>query len=322
MTISIVFSIVIYNVASNEVNDRLRQLQTNIQNAPFPVEVPERLNYAALRNAQFEAANQNLAWRLIYANIVILLAGGAGSFFLARRTLRPIEQAHEAQARFVSDASHELKTPLSVMKTELEVGLRDKELSQQDARDLIESSLEEVNKLASLSATLLQLSQFEHTELEQEHVSLNDIASRIVKKYDKTRERIEFSSASDDLIIYANKTSIEELVTLLVDNALKYSPETSPVTLTLAKQGKYAAMTITNSGNGISAEDLPHIFERFYRADTSRSRNNKASGHGLGLSLAKRIVELHDGELSVTSAPNSETTFTVLLPRDDSSTKQ
>lgn len=313
MTISVVFSVVIYNVASSEVNDRLRQLQTNIQKAPFPVDLPERFNYAALRNAQYEAANQNLAWRLVYANIVILLVSGGGSYFLARRTLRPIEEAHEAQARFVSDASHELKTPLSVMKTELEVALRDPNFSQHEARELIESNLEEVNKLAALSGTLLQLSQLDHDQLETELISLSDIAADVVKRYDKTGKRLELT-APKSLIITANPTSIEELLTILVDNALKYSPEHSVATVRLSKHGEQAAITVTNAGSGISPEDLPHIFDRFYRADTARTRNKKTSGHGLGLSLAKRIVELHNGELSVSSAPDHETIFTIFLP--------
>ena len=317
MTISVIFSVVIYNIASNEVNDRLRQLQTNIQNAPFPVEVPERFNYAALRNAQYEAANQNLAWRLVYANIVILIASGAGSYFLARRTLRPIEEAHEAQTRFVSDASHELKTPLSVMKTELEVALRDPNLSQQEAREIIESNLEEVNKLAALSATLLQLSQLDYGELETKPIQLSDITRAVVKKYDKTGTRIDLT-APKSLTIQANKTSIEELVTIMVDNALKYSPNTTVVKVKLSKYGKQAMLTIINSGSGISAEDMPFIFDRFYRADTARTRNAKIDGHGLGLSLAKRLVELHQGELSVSSAPDHETTFTILLPLAES----
>lgn len=317
MSISVVFSVVIYNIASNEVNDRLRQLQTNIQNAPFPVDVPDRLNYAALRNAQYEAANQNLAWRLTYANIVILIAGGAGSYFLARRTLRPIEEAHDAQTRFVSDASHELKTPLAVMKMELEMALRDTHLSQQEAREIIESSLEEVNKLSALSSTLLQLSQFDHTILETTSVSLSEIVRHIVKKYDKTGKRITLTTPKS-LALTANQTSIEELITILVDNALKYSPKDSVITVTLTKQDKHAIVTVANSGDGISPEDLPHIFDRFYRADTARTRNHKVDGHGLGLSLAKRIVELHQGELSVSSAPNHETIFTISLPIADS----
>lgn len=317
MSISVVFSVAIYNIASNEVNDRLRQLQTNIQNAPFPVDVPERLNYAALRNAQYEAANQNLAWRLMYANIVILVAGGAGSYFLARRTLRPIEEAHEAQTRFVSDASHELKTPLAVMKMELEVALRDAHLSEQEAREIIESSLEEVNKLSTLSNTLLQLSQFDHTTLEIAPVSLSDTIRYIIKKYDKTGKRITLS-APKSLVLTANQTSIEELLTILVDNALKYSPKDSVVAVTLAKHDRHAVVTVANSGNGISPEDLPHIFDRFYRADTARTRNNKVDGHGLGLSLAKRIVELHNGELSVSSALKHDTIFTISLPIADS----
>lgn len=316
LSISIVFSLAIYNIASREVNDRLLQLQAKIEDegAFFNTTIPSRLDYVALRNAQNQEANRNLAMQLFYANLVILLAGGAGSYFLARRTLRPIEEAHETQARFVSDASHELKTPLTVMKAELELALRDKNLSANDIKEILESNLEEVNKLSTLSTTLLQLSQFDHTSLEKEEVSLNKITSRVTKKYDKTGKRITFSESTHELPVYGHPASIEELITILVDNALKYSPNDSQIVVTTKAVNNRMRFTITNSGEGIASEDLPYIFDRFYRADTARTKNKTTSGHGLGLSLAKRIVELHEGELSATSAAGHDTTFSVELP--------
>lgn len=314
MTISIIFSLAIYNIASNEVNDRLGQLQARLEQGPAVLPLPPQFNYETFRAAQFEVANRNLASQLVYANFFILLFGGFGAYFLARRTLKPIEQAHEAQARFVSDASHELKTPLAAMKAELEVALKDKNLKVREARDLLESNLEEVDKLTALSGTLLQLSELDHAHIEKEMVSLNEITKYIVKKYDKTGKRIALTLSSKNQRVYANRPSIEELVTILVDNALKYSPPDSLVTIKTSRRARHALFEITNTGKGIAAEDLPHIFDRFYRADTARTRNKTKNGHGLGLSLAKRIVELHNGQLLATSAPDHATTFTFLLP--------
>jgi two-component system sensor histidine kinase CiaH len=318
MSISLIFSLVIHNIATTELHDRLDKLQTRFEHeadrVSFNIPLPDRLDYIALRNAQYEAASKNLAIQLIYVNLFILAIGGAGSYFLARRTLRPIEEAHEAQSQFVSDASHELKTPLAVMKTELEVALNDKNLKIGEAKELLRSNLEEVNKLSILSATLLLLSQLDHDSLEKEKVSLNDITKQIIKKYDKSGRRITFTASHKEYSVFANRTSLEELITILIDNALKYSPNKSLITIKTGKLNKNALFEITNTGKGIAATDLPHIFDRFYRADSARTKNSAKDGHGLGLSLAKRIVELHGGELSASSAPDHATTFTFLVP--------
>lgn len=320
MSISILFSVSIYNIATNEVVQRLDQLQSRFEHreinglvtpTPWIVGSP---TYAQIRADQSNRASQNLLQALYYVNLLILLTGGAGSYFLARRTLRPIEEAHEAQSRFTSDASHELRTPLTVMKMELEVALRDKNLTKADMRKQLESDLEEVNKLSDLAQTLLQLSRLDHDSLEREQLSLNEIILSVIKKYDKTGKRIAFARSVKDYKVHGNRASIEELVTILVDNALKYSPDDSLVQLTTSRRDRKACFEITNTGKGISPKDLPHIFDRFYRADTARTKNTAKAGHGLGLALAKQIVLLHDGELLATSAPDHATTFTVVLP--------
>lgn len=318
MSISILFSVAIYNIATIELNTRLQQLQSRFelnQTTIIPqwIDAQHDPRFNVLRVEQAERANRNILEALFYVNIMILVFGGAGSYFLARRTLKPIEDAHEAQSRFTSDASHELRTPLAAMKTELEVALRDKDISKQDIRELLESNLEEVNNLSTLASTLLQLSRLDHEGLAKEKIPLGKLTQTLAKKYDKTGTRISYTPTSKDPPVYANPASIEELITILIDNALKYSPADSLVTIKTSRSGKHARFEITNTGKGISAEELPHIFDRFYRADTARTKNG-ASGHGLGLSLAKKIVELHNGELSATSAPDHATTFVFLLP--------
>jgi signal transduction histidine kinase len=321
MAISILFSVAIYNVTTNEVGERLQQLQTRFErreldglSTPPPWLTTGDPTYAQLRAEQNERAGHNLLIALYYVNLLILIAGGAGSYFLARRTLGPIEEAHEAQSRFTSDASHELRTPLAVMKMELEVALRDKDLTKAAMREQLESNLEEVNKLSDLAQTLLQLSRLDHGKLEREQLSLNSIVNDVIKRYDKTGKRVAFNKSTKNHILYANRASVEELVTILVDNALKYSPDDSLVQIATSRRDRRACLEVTNTGEGISADDLPHIFDRFYRADTARTKSSAQTGHGLGLALAKQIVQLHGGELSATSAPGHATTFTVLLP--------
>lgn len=312
MSISLLFSVIIYQVASSEISTRLESLQLGILRESHIRTLPQ-YDLQELRNFQAQKAATSLLVGLFYANILILAAGGIISYLLARRTLGPIQRAHEAQSRFTSDASHELRTPLAAMKTELEVALRDPDVTKEEMRELLTSNLEEVDKLSKLSHTLLQLSRLDHSAIKKERVSLDDVVREVIERYDKTSSRISLTPHSKPLFVLAHKESITELVTILVDNAIKYSDAGSVIDVTLKKQNRKGTLSISNSGKGIKPEDLPHIFERFYRADASRTGGSK-SGYGLGLSLAKQIVELHEGDLTASSAPGALTTFTVSLP--------
>lgn len=306
IAISLLFSGLIYVVASREVNSRITYYLD--QNPLLPNQ--KALQY--LHDLQVQQAEHNLLAALFATNLCIWLAGGVGSYYLAKRTLQPIEEAHEAQSRFVSDASHELRTPLATMKVELEVALRDQNLAKDEMRELLTSNLEEVNTLSKLSQTLLELSQLEHNGIKRDKVALNKLLGTVKQRF-STPDRIHLNLPQHIINAYANQDSIEELLMILLDNALKYSPDDSDVKVGLSRHKNMASLTIINGGAGIAPEVLPHIFDRFYRADSSRTHTKK-KGYGLGLSLAKKIVELHNGELSVTSAPNAETTFQVLLP--------
>jgi signal transduction histidine kinase len=308
MTISILFSVAIYQVTSNEVSMRLTRLQNGIQIQPDYTPRP----IDTIRIDEAAEASSHIIIGLVYANVIILLGGGAGSLLLARRTLRPIEEAHEAQSRFTSDASHELRTPLAAMKAELEVTLRDKDVTKKELEDVLKSNLEEVEKLSRLSEMLLNLSRMDHDKLEHTAVNLLDVTNDVIKRFGQPAGRITVSS-KQHAITDANEAAAAELVSILVDNALKYSPDDSVIAITLTKHSRQVCFEIINTGAGIDEHKLPHIFDRFYRGDVSRT-NSGQQGYGLGLSLAKKIVELHNGELSVTSTPGLTTIFTVLLP--------
>lgn len=307
VTISLLFSVIIFSIASSEVGSRINYLQKS-------VDTTYNLNpgrYDDMRDMQVRQARDSLIGSLVITNLCIWIAGGVGSYYLARRTLLPIENAHEAQSRFTSDASHELRTPLASMKIELEVALRDPKLSKDEIRQLLASNLEEVNKLTKLSHTLLQLSRLDHAGIDHEPVLLNTAINTVLARFQSSRQRIIYTDLPP-ITIMANQSHVEELLTIFIDNALKYSSENSPITLTLVQQKQLSGFDITNTGKGIPAAELPKIFDRFYRSDTSRTGGVK-KGYGLGLSLAKKIVELHGGELTVSSQPEGFTTFRVLL---------
>ena len=303
VAVSLLFSIVINGIATREITARIDIVQSRFG--------PE---YLISRDDQIHQAEANLVLALAIANVSIWIIGGIGSYYLARRTLEPIEEAHEAQSRFVSDASHELRTPLASMKTELEVALRDPSLSKKEARELLASNLEEVNKLSELSSTLLQLARLDTSNIKSERVPLQSTIQTATKRFGADAKRVHIEKSLLPLDAIANRLQIEELATILIDNALKYSPANSKITVALTKHKNLAGFTISNEGEGIDPKVLPHIFDRFYQIEESRTtRQNK--GFGIGLSLAKKIVEVHHGELSVSSAPGALTTFTVLLPR-------
>jgi signal transduction histidine kinase len=156
MTISLTFSVVIYQLNFREISFRLENLQHSLMDNSMyllPSSNDETFSYGpnSPLSVQSRQAAGQMSLSLFYINIVVLVAGGLGSYFLARRTLRPIKESHEAQSRFTSDASHELRTPLAAMKAELEVNLREPNLSAAETRELLESNLEEVNKLIQLN---------------------------------------------------------------------------------------------------------------------------------------------------------------------------
>lgn len=315
MLTCLLFSILVYNFASGELYARFDTIEARLeQSASF---YDNNFDFEAVRQRQLAEAKHNIIGMLLYANLAVLLVASFASYMLARRTLRPIEAAHEAQTRFTSDASHELKTPLAVMKTELEVILDDKTATKQDYREILMSNLEEVDRLSSLSATLLNLARLEYSKLEWRTFNITDTVDAAIRSLGDRAERIDIKAMKKLPSIEANPTSIIELVVVLLDNALKYSPSDSRVTISLKRRVRSVELSVTNAGQGIEPDKLPYIFTRFYRASSSRTWEENAS-YGLGLPLAKKIVELHHGELTATSQPEVFTTFTVRLPLSQS----
>ncbi|HRQ97886.1 MAG TPA: ATP-binding protein [Candidatus Saccharibacteria bacterium] len=309
MATSLMFSVALYQITINGASVRVDHLQSLVEESANP-QAFSTVNWVLVKSNQLGETSLMLIAGLFYINIIVLVIGGVGSFFLARRTLRPIEYAHEAQSRFSSDASHELRTPLSSMRTTIEVALRDNSATKQSFREVLVSNLEEVEKLSRLSQMLLDLSKLQYDKLEFGPIELKPTIQNTLKTLQTNEKRVNIKGVKN-FIVHGNQDAIEELFTILIDNAIKYSPPKSVVIVTTRRRNRQACIEVENIGDGIPADKLVHIFDRFYRADSSRTGSG---GHGLGLSLAKKIVEIHSGELSATSAPGKTTTFTVLLP--------
>ena len=198
------------------------------------------------------------------------------------------------------------------MKTEIEVALRDPKTSEAELKAVLNSNLEEIGDLSKLVEILLDMSSLEHSKLEFKKFDLSSAVNEVVKSFNQPADRIKYSYKKH-LFINANEQSIKNLVSILLDNALKYSPSDSQIEVSNQKFDGSILITISNSGDGIPSSKLPFIFDRFYRAESSRNKSS-ISGYGLGLSLAKQIVSVHTGELAVSSEENGLTIFTVSIP--------
>ena len=227
-------------------------------------------------------------------NFAILVAGGWGSAILARKTLAPLEKAHQLQSEFVSNASHEIRTPLSTIQLETELILKDKDASREDLREILQSNLEEAKSLESLTSMLLRLSKIEKIALE--NVNLNEIVKNRLEKFPS--DKINFTE-SKEFIVYANETAIAELATILVDNALKYNTSKEKIDVKIFRENRQAILEVSNFSRQIEKSELDKLFERFYRSDNARSCNGKCEGHGLGLAIAKKLVENLESSLTV-----------------------
>jgi len=223
----------------------------------------------------------------------------------------------DLQSRFTSDASHELRTPLTAMKTEIEVALRDSDLKAEDARELLESNLEEIGKLEALSSGLLKLAQYEEG-VKKDAVGTIGLSAVIEESVDRIKRSAAARGIRVDLqlgevTVLGDRGSLLEMFVILLDNSVKYSDENTTITVSTVCERRHVLIRVRDEGYGISESDLAHVFDRFYRGKVPASKE-QVKGYGLGLSIAKRIAELNHGSIEIESVLGEGTTATVRLP--------
>jgi two-component system sensor histidine kinase CiaH len=314
MAISLVFSVSLYHVSSADLQHNVNRQIGYFNNFLGP---DDTSNYRDLRSRQLSEDLKHLKGNLFLFNMFVLATGGAASYLLARRTLEPIETAMASQSRFASDASHELRTPLTAIQTENEVALRNKSISKAQAVELLKSNLEEVAKLKMLSEGLLRLAKGEGTITEPQPIPLNVPVSEAVARYESLAKskKITLIDKTKPQVVSGDMDSLRELVAILIDNAIKYSELGSAIQITSDKKDNQIILRVKDNGSGISRDDLPRIFERFYRSDNSRARSD-GGGYGLGLAIAKNIAEVHGGHIEVASTLGKGSVFSVFLPAE------
>lgn len=323
MLISGAYSLGIYRVHSLELerfsHDQHMRIERRLREGRFTPEMQNRMRHQLfMGNELIDEARRRLAVELLFINGVILLVAGGIGYFLAGKTLRPIKNMVDEQHRFISDASHELRTPLTALKTSMEVHLRDKKLTLPEAKKLIEESIIDVDRLQALSDGLLQLATYEKANNHSvfESLSLLELVNEAVRKINPLakQKHITIENKVKEGNINGNKCSLINLFVILLENAVKYSPEKSQIEIASQNINKQTSITVKDHGSGIDKKDVPHIFDRFYRADKSRT-SQSTPGYGLGLSIAKKIMDEHNGIIEVKSKVGEGTTFQLFFSK-------
>jgi signal transduction histidine kinase len=301
MFISTSFSFVIYHGMMNEVR-RFSRIQ--------------RIRMERIDENIFDEIRQRILIELGIINIFIFITSGGLGYFLAEKTLRPIQEMVEEQNRFISDASHEIRTPLTSLKSSFEVNLRDKNLNLDQAKKVIKESINDVDKLQQLTDSLLNLTQYQKSNKQYfQPVQIKKIIDQSIQKLKNqiNNKQIKVIVKINDQKVNGVELDLVNAFANIIDNAVKYSSNGTIIKIQSRIINSQLNVEIKDQGIGIDKKDIPLIFDRFYRVDQSRSKT-KIIGYGLGLSIVKNIIENHHGKIIVNSRLKKGTTFIVTLP--------
>ena len=289
---------------------RLLSTLTNDPGAPFVLQLGRSLT-------DLDRTLRELFLGILFVGALSMVVVGVGSWWLAGRSLGPAQRAWDLQQTFVSNASHELRTPLTLIRANAEFALR--KLKDNPASENLQEVLSEIDYLTDMIQDLLLLSRLDagHIELEKELIPVSDIL-------DETAKQARLLGNEHDLHVqiepqagnvYGDPARIRQILLILLDNAIKYTKPGGAIYLRAHSLNGKAHITVEDTGRGIPREQLGRIFERFYQVpaeDAGKSRSN-----GLGLSIAKSLVEQHKGEIRAESELGKGTKMTIILPSSD-----
>lgn len=259
---------------------------------------------------------------LALVRVMTLIGTGAGlliavpaGIYLTRRAMAPITDVLHRQRAFVADASHELRAPLTVLRANAEVLTRTPDMTREELAQELQAMIGDIDDMSRLVEELLQLSRIDDPDytVSMEEMKLGPEIQRVLEMFAPQAQRghIRLASSGDDLRIHSNAGLVGQVLRIVVDNAIKYTPEGGEVRVSTRRHGDEAIVEVRDTGIGIRPEDLPYVFDRFYRADRARTRS---TGSGLGLPIARGILTLLGGTIAVYSTANEGTTVRITLP--------
>ena len=322
-SISFLFSFTIYRFLNNEIDrfsdaQRVR-LERRIERRfpdevirKFPAPPPDFSDPDIVKETKMR-----IILVLVGVNGAVIVVSGFLSYFLSGKTLQPIKEVFEKQDRFVGDASHELKTPLTSLKTSMEVALRDKNLTLAESKKVLMENIEDVDRLTSLADSLLEMSKIDS---QKDHLNLDivpakDIVNNAIKTVapQASLKKITLLKKVGNTKITVDTEKMKRVLVIVLDNAIKFSQSNTSVSVSTSKSANYFTFCVTDHGPGIDSQYSSKIFDRFFRSDTSRTKSS-SNGFGLGLSIAKSLVDQHQGKIKVKSSPGKGSSFYISIP--------
>ncbi len=306
IVILFISSFTIHAEFSNRVARRFR----DISRAPLQIrqQMPNRPTAQEVRDDLFES--------LLFTNLILIFLASFSSYWLAKKTLKPIKDAYERQQHFLSDASHELRTPLSILTIELENEITS--TSKEHQKENLKSKLDEVKRMTKIVNDLLVLSRLDEeritTKPTEVHIetSVGSIVKRLQSLAESNDISLSYFHKGEDTVITTDEDLFTHALTNFILNAIVYNKPKGKVEIISHLEKNDFIVEIIDTGIGISQSDLHNIFERFYRTDKSRSR--RTGGSGLGLSIAQSAIHHLKGKLEVESEVNIGTKIKIHLP--------
>ncbi|MBP3931245.1 MAG: GHKL domain-containing protein [Peptostreptococcaceae bacterium] len=273
---------------------------------------------AFIETSQYDTVLFQLVKSLVGIGLVSLIGLLFISIYLTNKSIIPIKEAFEKQKQFIADASHELKTPLAIIKTNTSLVLSHPEDTIKNQTKWINYINSQADRMSELISEMLSLAKMDDAEnkLTLVPINMSKIVESMILMFDaviyENNINLE-TNISKDLHINGDKESLKKLFSIIMDNAIKYTDKNGSITVSLFSDKHKVKMIIRNTGEGIAPEDLERVFERFYRVDKSRDR--ETGGYGLGLSIASSIVKEHKGKIYARSKVGSFTSFIVEIPQ-------
>lgn len=256
---------------------------------------------------------------LVIASIIFIILSAVIGYSLAAITIRPIASSWKKQTEFVQNASHELRTPITIIQSIQELLLKKPNSKMVDNFEDVNATLKESKRLAKLIQDLMDLSisDSNQTKIKKEEIDVNQLIREVSSpyiEYAKTQNKTLALNLNYPKLVKIDKDKIQQLIIILLDNAIKYTQEKDEIEITTKEKEHKCMIEIKDTGIGIEKEDRKYIFDRFYRVD--KARNKKTGGNGLGLAIAKSIVDGHNGTIKVEENLPKGTCIQIKLPKN------